>query len=313
MASVGEMKKKLPEQFINFLYDQFTPGTADKILMGMGSERLTTLRANSLKYDINSLMELFKENNVKFERVSWYKDALVIKNKKEKDIEKLDIYNKGFIYLQSLSSMLPPIILAPVAGEKILDMTAAPGSKTTQMAALMGNKGEIIANELDKFRYERLVYNIKLQGAEMVTPVNGRGEHIYQERENYFDRVLLDAPCSGEGRFNFKDTRSYRFWKDELVNECASIQKKLMASGIKSLKKGGIIVYSTCTLNVKENEEVVNWACENFNVKVMEIDFNIPGSEPGIDYNGNKELIKCRRILPNKDYEGFFACKIKKL
>lgn len=176
MLSVSEIKRRLPDSFIEKLYDSFSPLTVDKILLGMADDRLTTLRVNSEKYNIHNLMKYFKEINIKFERVPWYSDGLIIKNAKEKDLQKLDIYNKGCIYIQSLSSMIPPLVLEPQPGEKILDMTAAPGSKTTEMACLMKNKGYILANELDKVRCERLRYNVKIQGADIVEIINGRGE-----------------------------------------------------------------------------------------------------------------------------------------
>ena len=143
MLSINEIKRRLPKEFIEELYEVYTPITVDKILTGMTDDRYTTLRVNTLKYDIYSLMNIFKENNVKFERVPWFKDALIVKNAREKDIQKLDIYEKGYIYFQSLSSMVPPLVLNPRPGESVLDMTAAPGSKTTELAMLMENKGEI--------------------------------------------------------------------------------------------------------------------------------------------------------------------------
>ena len=126
MLSILDVKKRLPKDFIDELYNTYTPLTVDKILSGMLGNRNTTLRVNNLKYNIQDLMKYFRENNIKFVRVQWYEDALVIKNANEKQIQKLDIYEKGFLYLQSLSSMLPPIVLNPKPGEKVLDLTAAP-------------------------------------------------------------------------------------------------------------------------------------------------------------------------------------------
>ena len=119
-------------------------------------------------------MRYFKEINIKFERVLWYNDALIIKMQTKKICKSLDIYKEGKIYLQSLPSMIPPLVLSPKTGEKVLDLTAAPGGKTTEMAALMNGKGYILANELDKLRCERLKYNVEMQGANIVEVVNGR-------------------------------------------------------------------------------------------------------------------------------------------
>ena len=259
MLSINEIKRRLPKEFIEELYEVYTPITVDKILTGMTDDRYTTLRVNTLKYDIYSLMNIFKENNVKFERVPWFKDALIVKNAREKDIQKLDIYEKGYIYFQSLSSMVPPLVLNPRPGESVLDMTAAPGSKTTELAMLMENKGEILANELDKIRYERLKFNVQMQGANIVQVINRRGEKLGDEYESKFDKVLLDTPCSGEGRFIATSPQTYRNWSLKNVNTLVKLQKKLFESGYKALKSGGELVYSTCTINRFENEFILDW------------------------------------------------------
>ena len=124
MAGITQIKSRLPEKFIENLYDMFSPGTVDNILRGIAEKRYTTLRVNNLKYNIQDLMRYFKDINIKFERVFWYNDALILKNVKEKDVQKLDIYEKGYIYLQSLPSMIPPIVLKPNEGEKVLDLTS---------------------------------------------------------------------------------------------------------------------------------------------------------------------------------------------
>ena len=216
MLSVMEVKKKLPKDFIENLYSLHSPLVADKILAGMATKRNTTLRVNTLKYNIQDLMRYFREINIKFERVDFYKDALIIKNATEKDIQKLDIYEKGYIYLQSLSSMVPPLVLGVKENEQVLDMAAAPGSKTTQISAMMNNTGHIVANELDKIRYERLKFNLENQGVTNTEVINGRGESLGNKYSESFDKVLLDTPCSGEGRFIAENAGTYRNWSKEL-------------------------------------------------------------------------------------------------
>ena len=126
MLSVLEVKRKLPNSFIDKLYENYSPLTVDKILAGMSGERSTTLRVNTIKSNVQEIMQELKQNGIKFERVPWYQDALLIKNADEKQIQKLNIYENGSIYLQSLSSMVPPLVLSPMENEKVLDMTAAP-------------------------------------------------------------------------------------------------------------------------------------------------------------------------------------------
>lgn len=312
MISINEAKRKLPIDFIENIYELYDPLKVDQILQGMMNPRNTTIRVNTIKYNIQDLMRYFKEKNIKFERVLWYSDALIIKNATEKELQKLEIYEKGYIYLQSLSSMVPPLVLNPKKGEKVLDLTAAPGSKTTQMAALMENEGYILANELDKIRSERLQYNVKSQGAEIVEVINGRGEKIGNFYTEYFDKVLLDTPCSGEGRFWLGKPMTYKDWSLKKVNQLAKIQKKLFESAYKATKRNGIMVYSTCTINKEENEYILDWAVNNFDIKLLEINLNIKEAIKGDNTGLNSSIDKAIKILPSKNMEGFFVAKIKK-
>lgn len=313
MVSITQIKNKLPEEFMDNLYEMFSPGTVDNILRGIAEKRFTTLRVNNLKYNIQDLMKYFKDINIKFDRVLWYKDALVIKNANEKDLQKLEIYKEGKIYLQSLPSMIPPLVLAPAEGDRILDLTAAPGGKTTEMASIMNGKGYILANELDKLRCERLKYNVEMQGAAIVEVVNGRGEKIGENYKEQFDKVLLDAPCSGEGRFTIYNVQSYKQWSIKTVNELVKTQKKLFKSAYEALKPGGTLVYSTCTLNKLENEQIIDWALNNFNIKQERIDLDIKQAVPAFSNGFDKNVGKAIRILPSKDMEGFFVAKFTKI
>ena len=313
MVSITQIKNKLPEEFMDNLYEMFSPGTVDNILRGIAEKRFTTLRVNNLKYNIQDLMKYFKDINIKFDRVLWYKDALVIKNANEKDLQKLEIYKEGKIYLQSLPSMIPPLVLAPEEGDRVLDLTAAPGGKTTEMASIMNGKGYILANELDKLRCERLKYNVEMQGADIVEVVNGRGEKIGENYKEQFDKVLLDAPCSGEGRFTIYNVQSYKQWSMKTVNELVKTQKKLFKSAYEALKPGGTLVYSTCTLNKLENEQIIDWALNNFNIKQERIDLDIKQAVPAFSNGFDKNVGKAIRILHSKDMEGFFVAKFTKI
>ena len=317
MLSVLEVKRKLPKDFVDKLYENFSPLTVDKILSGMSGERNTTLRVNTIKSNIQEVMNILKQNAIKFDRVSWYNDALILKNCTEKQIQKLEIYEKGCIYLQSLSSMIPPLVLNPKENEKVLDLTAAPGSKTTQMAAMMNNKGYIFANELDRLRCERLKYNLEKQGAKIVEVNNGRGESIGKQYENYFDKVLLDAPCSGEGRFLATDARTYKSWSERTVKELAKLQKKLLKSAYLALRPCGEMVYSTCTLNKEENEEILEWTCNELDIEILDIEAKIAKDVatsknivPAVSDIAN--IKKALRILPSKETEGFFVARLRK-
>lgn len=176
----------------------------------------------------------------------------------------------------------------------------------------MENKGYILANEIDSIRCERLRYNIEMQGTNIVEVINKRGEKVGKEYKEEFDKVLLDAPCSGEGRFLGNSPKTYRNWSKKTVNELAKLQKKLLKSAYEALKPGGILVYSTCTLNKKENEEVLEWALENLELKLLDINLNLREKLQGFNEGLNKEISKSIRILPSKNMEGFFIAKFKK-
>lgn len=312
MMSITEAKQKLPKKFIENLYEKFSPLMVDKIIIGMLTKRLTTIRVNTIKITIRELMEILKNNNIKFERVLWYEDALIVKNVTEKELQKLKEYKEGKFYIQSLPSMVPPLVLSPKEDENVLDMTSAPGSKTTQMAALMKNKGHILANELDKIRIEQLKYNVKCQGANIVEVRQGRGEDLGKIFPNMFDKVLLDTPCSGEGRFIANSVQTYKSWSEKTVNELVKIQKRLFKSAYSACKENGIIVYSTCTINKKENEEIVDWAIKNLGLKVIDTEIKVKNSIPGITDGLDNSISKAIRVLPSKEMEGFFIVKFKK-
>lgn len=304
MQSTLLAKARLPVDFLQNLYNDFNKNVADRILEGMGKERFTTIRVNKLKYNINDLKEYLTNNNIMYDSVEWYEDALVLKNVKEKELEKLDIYKNGQIYIQSLSSMIPALVLKPEENDKVLDLTAAPGSKTTQMANMMNNNGYILANEIDKIRCERLRYNVKLQNAGIVKVENEDGRNIGEKYKEYFDKVLLDTPCSGEGRFLLKNPKTYNSWSKDEVKKLSNLQKELIKSGITALKSGGTMCYSTCTLNKTENEDIIKWVKDNFDVELIDIDLKIKNSITVIK--------KALKILPSVMHEGFFVAKLHK-
>ena len=155
------MSFNLPDFFIKKLEIQYGKEKVEEIIKGFLEDRKVTFRVNSLKITPERVESILKEEGIEYEKVAWSKDAFILKNAKESEINQLDIYKNGEIYLQSLSSMLPPIILTPEEGKDILDMTAAPGGKTTQIASLTNNKAHITACEMNNIRIEKLKYNIE--------------------------------------------------------------------------------------------------------------------------------------------------------
>ena len=245
------------------LEKQYGEKTTKEIVEGYSSKRKTTLRINTIKSNIEEIKKELEKEKIEYKQVKWSNEALIIENEDEKTIQQMDIYKEGKIYLQSLSSMLPPIILEPKEGTDILDMAAAPGGKTTQIAALTNNKAHITACEKNKIRAERLKYNVDKQGVTCVfiMPKDSR----FIDDFFSFDQILLDAPCSGSGTLDFNDQNIDKYFTEQLVERSSKTQKTLLAKAIKLLKPGHEMVYSTCSILECENEEVVSTAIKGRN------------------------------------------------
>lgn len=288
------------------LKKQYGTETTKKIIEGFLARRKTTLRINTIKSNIEEIKNKLKEEQIEYKEVNWSKEALIIEKANEKTIQEMDIYKNGEIYMQSLSSMLPPIILEPKENTDILDMAAAPGGKTTQIAALTNNKSHITACEKNKIRVERLKYNIDKQGATCVfiMPKDSR----FIDDFFSFDQILLDAPCSGSGTLNFNDDNIEKYFSKQLVDRSSMVQKVLLNKAIKLLKPGHEMIYSTCSILACENEEVVNSVIKNGNAEIVPINFEGMDELPVLSTNIPGTLC----IKPTELYEGFFVAKIRK-
>jgi 16S rRNA (cytosine1407-C5)-methyltransferase len=301
------MRRRLPAEFVAGLGDLFPQAVVERTWKGMGSPRSTTFRANTLKTAAADVLQFLHDRHVKYRRPPWSAEAFALAELDERDVERWDLYADGRIYVQGFSSMVPALALQPRPGERVLDLAAAPGSKTTQMAALMRNRGAILAVEPDQVRLERLAYNVRLQGCTIVELRRGWGEKVGAEMPGAFDRVLLDAPCSGEGRFTAAEPGTWRSWSRRTVTECARLQRRLIASAARALKPGGILVYATCTLNADENEAIVEGALATGDLAVEPVPVKVPGALPGL-----RGVAHAVRILPDRDHEGFFVCRLRR-
>ncbi len=288
------------------LEKQYGKEITKEIIKGYQTKRKTTLRINTIKSNIEEIKKELEKEKIEYETIKWSKEALIIKNADEKSIQEMEIYKNGKIYLQSLSSMLPPIILEPKEGTDILDMAAAPGGKTTQIAAITNNKAHITACEKNKIRAERLKYNVDKQGATCVfiMPKDSR----FIDDFFSFDQILLDAPCSGSGTLDYNDANIEKYFTEQLVERSSRTQKTLLAKAIKLLKPEHEMVYSTCSILSCENEDVVASVIKNGNIEIVPIKFNgmeelpiLPTKVPGT---------LC--VKPTDLYEGFFVAKIRK-
>lgn len=296
----------IPEFLIEKLETQYGNEIKEKILQGYSSVRKATFRVNTLKSTIEEVEDVLKKENIEFEKVIWSRDAFIINNVREEEIQKLDIYEQGKIYLQSLSSMLPPIVLKPEEGNDILDMAAAPGGKTTQMAALSNNKAHITACEMNNIRIEKLKYNVEKQGASCVyiMPKDSRQIDDFFS----FDQILLDSPCSGSGTLDKENPNIEKYFTPKLIEKSTKSQYTLLKKALKILKSGHEMVYSTCSILKEENEEIVKKVLKEVNADIIPIKFDGIEILPLLPVTLEGTICVC----PNELYEGFYIAKIRK-
>ncbi len=214
-------------------------------------------------------------------------------------------YATGWIHTQSLSSMIPPHVLEPKSGDVVLDICSAPGSKTTQCAALMQNKGVILANDKNKGRISALVNNLERLGVINTTTMNQDGGRFTTSHK--FTKILVDAPCSGLG----SNANAYTWWDEKYSRNISSLQTAILRRAYEVLEPGGTLVYSTCTYSELENEfPVSNLLEKNSDAKLEKIE--LPNAVHGLSEFGN-EFKKVARIYPHKfNSEGFFIAKIRR-
>lgn len=307
------MANTLPEFFTHALNADYSEGDVKRILEGLSCARKTTLRANSLKSSAKEIESALTQASISFAKVPWYSDAFILEDGKSKEIRETNIYEEGKIYLQSLSSMLPPLELKPKPGQDILDMCAAPGSKTTQLAALGGKGCNITACEMHAPRAEKLQYNLNKQGATNVTVMRTDARQL--DEFFRFDKILLDAPCSGSGTINVNDQKLGERFTQKLVYKCKKSQSALLGKALTLMKPGSILLYSTCSILKAENEEIVNSALAKASqVKHQKREYEIVPIELPEDIPTLPSTIEgAATVCPTNLYEGFFMCKIKQL
>lgn len=309
----------LPEKFRNKLTLFTTQKQQEEILDSFCVQKPSTFRANTLKISADDLEEELNKGRISTKRVSWYKDAFMLVNQPQKILMETDWYKNGYLYMQSLSSMIPPLIVNPQPGESILDITAAPGSKTSQMAAMMANSGEIIANDKSKVRLFKLKANLQTLEITNTKVLQLPGQFMWKKFPQYFDKTLVDVPCSMEGRFQCDNEKTYKDWSPAKINFLQNQQKFLLRSAISCTQIGGTIIYSTCTLSPEENEEVIDWMLKKLHGAVILEDITIPHLQyqPGLTKWRNKifddSLSRTIRIYPTKVMEGFFIAKLRKV
>lgn len=293
--------ENLPIFLKNLLEAQYDNETIEKIIKGYQIKRKTTFRLNTLKKSKEEILKELDNLNISYTPYPDLDNAYIT-DIDAKDYLNTDIVKNGIIYFQSLSSMLPAYFLGAKEGETVLDMCAAPGGKTIVLAQLLNNKVEITSNEVNKIRFERLKHNLETLGI--------RSYLLNQDAlrlDDYFrfDRILLDAPCSGSGTLDLSNQKQMKAFSKELVKNSSILQEKLLNKALTILKPNSDMIYSTCSILEDENEKVLNKVLKKHNAKIVPIEIkNVPTLK--------SKIAGTLLVMPNELFEGFFIAKIHK-
>ena len=285
----------------------------EPVVQSFSRPEVLSVRVNTLKTTPHEIFTQLKARNITVRELPWSAEALILEGITREELGRMDLTNDGLLYRQNLSSMLPVLALAPQSGERVLDMCAAPGSKTTQMAALMRNEGEIIAVEAIRGRYYKLRSVVTQMGATNVVLKLTDARRFRLPAP--FDRILVDAPCSSEGRFKMDDPETCAYWSPRKIKEMVRKQRGLLLQATRLLKPGGTLVYATCTFAPEENEGVVDWLLRKTGgrLSLEPVRFagvpNYPALESWSERIFNNRVKSCFRVLPNREMEGFFIAK----
>ena len=286
----------LPDKYLKtikeILQDEY-----DEYIASFNENRIHSLKVNTSKISTDDFEKLFK-----LERVPWTNDGFYYEYE---SITKSPYYYAGLYYIQEASAMLPAEVLPIEEDDIVLDACAAPGGKSLKLLNKLNNTGLLVSNDVSPSRANALLRNIERFGFSNYYVISKDIIELEEKYKNTFDKILLDAPCSGEGMFR-KDKSLINSWLEKDEEYYAPIQKKLLQASLNMLKDGGMLLYSTCTFNTKEDEEVVRYALENNkDVRLVPIK-KYDDFKDGIDNIGVK-------LFPHRiKGEGHFVCLLQK-
>ena len=279
--------------------------------------RPASFRVNTLKAKEQEVINSLAKQKIKAHK--WrLPNSYYIDYKLTKTLQKTKEFKQGLLYMQSFASMLPVIILDPRAGESILDLTAAPGSKTSQIASLTQNQGSLDAVELDFKRHQRLLKNLKLLDVDLENYCQTYQQNALHFLENnpqkIYDKILLDAPCSSSAKIILNDSSSFQHITPNFVSKLARLQRQLIHSAFKQLKPKGSLVYSTCSLDPQENHLLISdFLATEPSAKLQPI--AIPAVE-GLEYQievPQRVIEQTLQVMPNKFIESFYVAHLTKI
>ena len=290
--------KKLPSDFLKKMSELLSPDDYQVFLEDCGKNPYRGIRVNTLKCSVETARKFlpFAKSATPFCNEGMYIPY------DTSGIGSQPFHHAGAFYVQEPSASSAVTVLDVREGDRVLDLCAAPGGKSTQIAALLNGKGLLWSNEIVRNRANILLSNIERMGVSNAVVSCCHPDVLCDALEGYFDKILVDAPCSGEGMFR-KDNTAVEEWSLQHSISCGERQLSILRSAAKALKDGGIMVYSTCTFSAEENEKVITRFLEDNR------DFSLIDS--GVSF-GHKALGKAVRILPSDGGEGHFVAKLQK-
>ena len=289
---------------VRLFISQYGENKAIKIMKGLNSTPSITLRVNSLKGDYDSVLEELERLGYNVEEGSISPDAIVIKGGSA--IEANELFNEGKCTVQDESAMLVAPVLELEKDDTVLDICSAPGGKTTHIGEILENTGKVLAFDLHENKLSLIKENCERLGVKNVELSQMDGTILNEKLINIGDKVLIDVPCSGLGIIRRKPEIKWNKNKDDLKS-LIKIQREIMKNSWQYLKSGGVMVYSTCTLNREENEENIRWFLKSY--EDAKLDTVFIGKGENIEYTEDGMVT----ILPNKNMDGFFIAKLKKI
>ncbi len=271
-----------------------------------------SIRVNTLKISVDECRKRLEKKGWELIPIPWCKEGFWISGHRY-DIGNLLEHSLGYIYVQDASSMIPPLVLCATPTDTVLDLCASPGSKSSQIAMMMGNQGTLVANDVTGDRLAPLGLNLQRCGVTNTIITQTPGERIHGLA---FDKVLVDAPCSGTGTIA-KSWKTITMWNPAMVKKMSGLQYKLLCTGFENLKSGGTLVYSTCSMEPEEDEGVVSRFVEaHADAELQDIDLPLKRSPIILEFEGKSfslKVKKCLRIWPqDNNTEGFFVAKLRK-
>ena len=309
----------LPPEFLKRLEHIVAPDDQNLIKSFMAQPRPMSIRLTDATLNIDEVSDALRDVGYEPSKIPWMPEALLLTPADRSLVREVDYYQRGSIFIQSLSSMAAVEAMQIQPGHDVLDCCAAPGGKTSLMRYRQKGKGILVANDLSRRRLQKLKSVLEQHRITRVDLQAQAAETLGGSHANCFDRVLLDAPCSGEGRFHVSNPSSWADWETGKIRRLCKLQQRLLRSALQTLRPGGVLIYATCTLAPEENEVVLAkvMATPPVQVELERVELDCPGlraahgSWDGQDFPDWMSLA-CR-IVPEQGMTPFFMARIRRI